>query len=340
MNIQQLFTIYSRTHFSFRSTVPRVILLSPSDALSTTLHRQAIQQHYQSRPIVSVVLIKKLRKYNNGVRCSEATSLRKQTSESFDPWKPIRSERRGEAYGEVDAAGPPYVRHLDDPTDDNIQIDEINRLIYERNHARRDRDFDKANSIRTELKSQHGVVLNDQERTWSTNPANVGRFRPTEDFGPTGHDYKLSEKSGRSISYLHENMIHDLISERLHCKLHRKFERADIIEKQLNDANVQLDDQNKVWRHDGKRFACGVYDYAYADEAGPIKTTMPVEKIKALLRERLACRFNRDFITADRIREELKVEGIYIEDVDRLWRGDGIPFPKRVHNPREGYDEA
>ena len=347
MDIRKSATILSRSLRS-HSVVPCWMLLKPSDAPSATSRCQVLQQQHQRRQLASMILITKIRSYNNNMFFPATKLLRKKATVTYDPWEPPKPTRGGPAFGETDAAGSPYSRHPDDTdtnNNDGIDVEEINRLINERNNARRSRDFDIANRVVTQLKSEYGVVLNDQERTWSTNPANMGRFKPlnntsTEDFGPTGHDYKLLEKAGKSITQLHEDFIHSLIAERLQCKKNRNFDRADAIQQQLNDAHVQLDDGNKLWRPDGKRFASGVYDYSYASEAGPIITTMPVEQIKASLRERLACRFNRDFVTADRIRGELQAVGVYIEDDNRLWRGDGIPFPKRIHNPREGYDEA
>ena len=168
------------------------------------------------------------------------------------------------------------------------------------------------------------VSLMLQKRTCATN-SSTG-FNSMEQFGPNGHDYKLSERAEKSISPLHEDAIHKLISERMKCKLHSDFSRADAIEKQLNEAHVRIDDGNKVWRSDGKRFASCVYDYAYYRESFPNISNMPVQQIKALMRERLACRFNRDYATADKIRVVLQASGIYMHDTARLWRADGKPF--------------
>ena len=329
------------------------------------------QQQQQCRHLASMMMITKLRFYNNNTEFPEAIFLRKKTDSDYDPWAPPKPTRpaggRGGGGGgfgggsdyrpsnssgggggggggysgggggytgsgggnRSNSFGSSYSRHEDDP-DDGMEIEEIERLIEERVVAKRERNFDVADDIRDQLRSEHRVVVNDRDRTWSTNPANVGRLgvmSPVEDFGPTGHDYILYEKAGQSISSLPEDEIHNLIAERLRCKLGREFDRADEIKRELVDAHVQVDDDNKLWRADGKRFTiAGVHDYAYAPDAGPINSTMPETEIKQLIRERVACKFSRDFAAADNIKAELEDVGVFVNDNDKLWRADGETF--------------
>lgn len=342
---------FSRSHCK----ILRLMLWQPSDIVPITAsgyHHVSELEQQQYRPLTSM-LFTKLRCY---AKYSKETFLRKMTTATdYDPWKPPKvttSSDGGSITGSSGGGGvrgfgggTVYSRHPDDPTDDGIAVEDIQRLINKRNHARRNRDFMIANRTRTQLITEYGVVLNDQERTWSTNPANVGRNKSmnyvrVEDFGPTGHDYKRAENAGKSISPLPEDLMHELIAERRHCKLNRNFRRADEIQQQLNDMHVQLCDDNKLWRSDGKRFPSGVYDYSYAPEAGPMTSSMPEEQILALLRERLACRLNRDFTTADAIRTELEAAGVYVLDIDRIWRADGIPFDKKRMHRREDLGET
>ena len=228
----------------------------------------------------------------------------------------------------VDTFDSKYQRHPGDPTDDGLEIEEIEQLLVERSNAKRDRKFELADRIRDQLISEYGVMLNDRDRIWSTNSDNIG-FSPAQDFGPTGHDYTLYGRAGPSISPLSEDSIHKLISERLIFKLNKEFKRADQLKSELMNAQIHIDDDNKLWRADGKKFLVslgGNYDYAYAPDAGPMDSPLTEEKISELLRERLACKFVKDYSTADRIRDELKDAGVEINDDDLLWRADGQPF--------------
>jgi hypothetical protein len=246
--------------------------------------------------------------------------------------------------GGVSTFGSSYSRHPDDSTDDDIDVTEVEKLLEERNEAKRDRDFALADSIRDDLKKHHGVYVDDKERTWSTNVANSGRLgvrnTSTEDFGPTGHDFELCDQAGPSISALSKESIHKLISERLHCKLSRDFDRADEIKKQLNDANVQLDDRAKLWRADGRRFlTLENHDYSYAPDAGPIDSTMSKDEINNLIRERLMCKINREFEAADSIKADLEDAGVFVDDANKLWRADGQSFYSGGRRDDDEYDD-
>ena len=229
--------------------------------------------------------------------------------------------------------------------------EKITQLIRERFCCRISRDFETADQIQATLLDA-GVFVNDNDRTWRADGEsfsgerqrvdnalggrNVERIPvggakrnpPRNAFGFLEHNYQRAEAAGESISPLSEAEIHRLIEERLRYKMNHDYDRADAIHKELIAANVQLDDKNRLWRSDGKRFATGVYDYDYAPDAGRITSTMPFQKIRMLLRERLTCRFNQEWNKADSIRAELNQAGVFVSDREKLWRADGKPFPK------------
>ena len=267
---------------------------------------------------------------NYFIRKNTITNMRDDSWDASKPTRPIHAARAGE----VGPTGSSYSRHPEDPTDDGIDVKEIERLIEERIAAKRVRDFNRADSIRSQLKFDSQVVLNDKDRTWSTNSANVGPIRPmrnppVDGWGGIGHSYTLHRLAGPSISTLTEDAIHQLIAERVKCRLDRDFDRADEIQRQLVDAHVQLDDRKKLWRSDGVRFSPEGYDYEYAPEAGPIKSSMPEEDIKELLRERFARKISHNFDGADAIEFELIDAGVDLIDKERLWRADGEKFPSQ-----------
>jgi hypothetical protein len=266
---------------------------------------------------------------------------------NFDPWAPPASAippRGGggfvsdEAKKRVASFGCSYQRHANDQRkdDEDLDIDAIEALIEERNEAKRERNFEHADAIRDDLKSMHGVYLNDRERTWGTNASIIGGYlgsspRIPEQFGPTGHDYQLCDDAGPSISPLSDDEIHKLIAERLRCKLNRDFQRADEIKEELVAKDVAIDDSSKMWRADGVRiyFAGGrnkKFDYSYAPDAGPSRATMTDDEVSKLLAERQECRYNRDFDGADSILTDLEDAGVQIDDANRMWRADGKSF--------------
>lgn len=295
-------------------------------------------QQRQCRHLASI-MITKLRLQDRDRDYPASIIFRKKTDMEYDPLDEPKGARPvGGRVGEVGVGvwpnttvGSSYHRHPDDPTDDDIDVESIEDLIAQRNNAKRDRDFRRADGIRSQLKFNFRVVLNDRDCTWSTNSANVGPIRPmrhslADDLGQTGHDYKLYHLAGNSISSLSEDMIHQLIAERMKCRLDRDFDRADAIQQQLIDAFVQLDDHRKLWRADGTRFVPYGYDYSYAPDAGPNTSSMPEEQIKELIEERFACKLSRDFESADLIEDDLGEVGVYLHDGKRLWRADGQRF--------------
>lgn len=186
-----------------------------------------------------------------------------------------------------------YEREVDDQPSldaaaaDDIDLDEINRLIFERNEARSEMRFEEADAIRDELMRGHGVRLFDNERAWRSGqtPTPRGmrltthnrrgggggggdRREPRDgesggkrnfDFGPRGHDYVLSADAGPNASPYDEDEIHVHIAERLQAKLVHDFAKADKIQAQLMDAGVFMQDRRKEWRADGQAYA---NDYA------------------------------------------------------------------------------
>jgi cysteinyl-tRNA synthetase len=224
----------------------------------------------------------------------------------------------------------------------HVENRDMDQLIEDLKDAERNRDDNRADSIRQILKSTYGVCRIEQDWTRSTQPTNVEQlgdmiYPLSEEHGPTGHDYTFSTRAGSSISPLGENLIHTLIAERMHCKLNRNFDRADAIQKALNEAHVQLSDLQKEWRADGIRFLPAGHDYEYAPDADPSISSMPEEEIKELIAERYGRKISHDFAAADIIESELKEAGVYLNDADRLWRADGKTF--FYGRRRDGYND-
>lgn len=71
-------------------------------------------------------------------------------------------------------------------------------------------------------------------------------------FNSFGHDYtQVGGPIDSSICKLKEDDIHDLISERMNCKVKRNFERADEIWGELRENGVRINDKLGEWKFDG-----------------------------------------------------------------------------------------
>jgi cysteinyl-tRNA synthetase len=155
-----------------------------------------------------------------------------------------------------------------------VNEDAVNTLLDERLQAKQKGDYDRADAIQEELVKDHGVSVWEEDRIWRTGPAAVkprnknsnnnnknkrDRAQHQRDFGPNGHDYSLSREAGNeseseSTTHLTLAEIHELLAERLQCKMARNFKEADAIKDDLKRAGVHVHDGRKEWRADGVPF--------------------------------------------------------------------------------------
>jgi len=244
----------------------------------------------------------------------------------------------------------------------NVDVAAVERMIAERNQARKRRDFDAADSIRDDLLSDFGVAVFDKDRAWRTGCSASGsgmrvgnyqkkgwggqkqqqRGRPSRNFGPNGHDYELSRDAGEHTSSLSTQEVHEMLARRLQAKLERQFETADGIEYELADAGVYVHDGMKEWRGDGVQYG----DYggrsakpgrtrdSWSDRSRPYRKSeysLPLDdedaesdEIDQLVNERARCKMTREYDEADRIRDGLKEKfGVEIDDKIREWSVGG-----------------
>jgi hypothetical protein len=67
----------------------------------------------------------------------------------------------------------------------------------------------------------------------------------------------------------------------------------------------------------------GGHDYSRA--AGDTSTAVDVAKVDEMLAVRISAKKGGDFVTADRIRDELRAMRVQVSDPDRTWRVMGTP---------------
>ncbi|GMI31700.1 hypothetical protein TeGR_g14162 [Tetraparma gracilis] len=209
-------------------------------------------------------------------------------------------------------------------------LDAVHNMLVERADARRERDFDTADSIREDLFREFQVSVYDADMSFefvapgsrppsrSRPPQQRGGQRgPAQDFGAKGHDYQRS--GGDKAELTDEQLldVDDMLRERLECKLRRDFRDADDLQERLReDYGVNVNDGRKEWRADGQDFSM----YERDGPAGDDETEGFVGEVSALLKDRFAARRDRDYDAADTIKDELRERlGVFVDDRARTW---------------------
>lgn len=190
--------------------------------------------------------------------------------------------------------------------DDVVAI--IEKRIDDRNAAKKNRDFETADSIREELLAKYDVTINDKLKLWSAG----GYF---EELGgkmrtPRG---VYTRRGGGDLSEEDVKYVEDMLTQRYNAKKNRDFETADSIRDVLQaNFNISIDDKESVWRVDSS-------EYFQTGDAKLSKNDQ--DYIIMRLQERFECKRNRDYEGADAIRESLANQfGVKIDDRNKEWR--------------------
>lgn len=110
-----------------------------------------------------------------------------------------------------------------------------------------------------------------------------------------------------------EPEILELVSRREAARQARRFEESDAIRQELRDRGVELYDKEKEWRaKDGRRGSLFT--------AGAAECVLSDAEIQNQIGQRDEARKNKDFDTADRIREALRQMGVELLDKEAVWR--------------------
>lgn len=166
-----------------------------------------------------------------------------------------------------------FSRVVDPHTNDHdVDIVAVNRLIHHRIHARTNKDFRSADIILNQLLSNHGVILNDSNKTWKTGTKKeikklkiqqqkvekvaavkkeVGGGRSSSNHNSNKYEYNLSPDAGPNSSTLSGEEIRSIIADRGSARRYQDFEKADMIRNQLKLAGVYIEDGLQEWRADG-----------------------------------------------------------------------------------------
>jgi cysteinyl-tRNA synthetase len=141
--------------------------------------------------------------------------------------------------GKISSVGPgdPYVRRGGGELSQEEE-DRIHAMIRERNDAKRDKDFGKADRIRDALGEDYAVRVDDRSREWMV----------------VSDDYVMSSpvSSSPPMEASLKAFITRKISERSVAKLNKEYDIADAIRDELyEEYNVYIDDRVREWRVEG-----------------------------------------------------------------------------------------
>ncbi len=253
--------------------------------------------------------------------------------------------------------GHDYHRSSDaGPNTSEFSDPEINDLIAERLQAKLSRNFNKADDIQSQLLS-NGVYVHDGRKEWRADGIPFGDEmrrdgRPGRTSGSRSDRDRPYQKSVYSadLDEEDEGLVDSLLEERSKFKQLRDFDKADAILQGLESRfNVLVDDRLREWsvagdfgsEHNSQReMAKAMRSRGFAKSPTSLDLDPEEEEIVvAKIEERVQAKQDRDFDTADRIREELEQEfGVYINDKQRLWSAGGgfEDGPKKSGYTRRG----
>ena len=242
----------------------------------------------------------------------------------------------------------PYAEHdyerAQDDDGSSVDVAAVDALLAERVQMKRRRLFDEADAIRDELQRVHGVSVWDRERVWRTGRGggrNQRQRGPPRSLPACGHDYECGN-SDASQSGMAVDEIDAILAERLQCKFRRDFQRADALQEELFSMGVRVHDGLKLWRDDGGGFGDELGRNAKAGRQRNSRQDRATytmdpdsdevddedkEEIEKLVAQRLEAKFERDYATADQIREQLQNEyDCKVDDRKRKWTVGDRPF--------------
>lgn len=187
-------------------------------------------------------------------------------------------------------------------------VDEIQELLEERDSARINRDFDKADGIREQLVSEFNIYVNDKKREWS-----FGRTDDRSERSERVESKGFTQRGGGKLPASELAKVNDLLLERKSLKRERRYDEADAIRNQLmEDYGISIDDRNSEWRIRDAAYTMSQDSKAIDEEAH--------QKIQDMVENRVRAREARDFETADEIRDDLERNfSVSIDDRLREW---------------------
>mmetsp|Transcript_28843 Transcript_28843/g.42565 ORF Transcript_28843/g.42565 Transcript_28843/m.42565 type:complete len:846 (-) Transcript_28843:18-2555(-) len=212
----------------------------------------------------------------------------------------------------------------------------VTALLKERAKFKSQQDYTKADGIRDGLKERYNIHVDDRTYEWS-----VG--------GSFGDDRNLQRELSQSFAsreYIQSPSsldlanpeddlpkIQALLQERVKFKQERNYAQADAIRDQLSfDYDIILHDKLKLWSVGGSFDEEALpsrrkkREYSLRGSPGDL-TEDDIQTIQTLLAERAEAKKDRDFDTADSIRDQLTQDyNIVTDDTNLEWKVDNDEY--------------
>jgi len=194
---------------------------------------------------------------------------------------------------------------------------EIQEYIREREEARSAKDWTRSDQLRDTMR-QMGVELIDRDSIWRTSSGRSGTYgggpvQPRPATATPEAITSLCPLGVSSIQNFSRQQITALISERERLRAAQDFEAADEMRRQLGALGVEIFDNERIWRTTsgeqgviitgGHQVVCDLSDF----------------DIAARVQQREDARNNKDWGSADTIRDELRQHGVELLDNQKVW---------------------
>ena len=221
---------------------------------------------------------------------------------------------------------------------DTAPVDEqrIDAILTQRNDAKRARDFETADRLRDQLQAEFNIRVDDKTREWRVMGAGAGMFGLAASHAPVsggygaapgmgggmgnvGHDYTRTPGDNAPVDV---EKVNQILAQRLDAKRARDFTTSDALRDQLrNEMGIEVMDREKQWcvRGGGGMMGGGggggmmAHGYRRDDDG-----SMPVdvERVNTILSQRHTLKMQRDFQTADMLRDQLRGMGVEVQRSD------------------------
>jgi cysteinyl-tRNA synthetase len=215
------------------------------------------------------------------------------------------------------------------PNTSPLSDTEIHAKIAERLQCKMRRDFSRADAIQSEFESL-GIKVHDGMKQWRADGETFGDYAsdrgPGRTMGSRNDRNRPYEKSSHSQDTTDADEIQALVDERAEAKKTRSYDVADEIREELKrDFNVEIDDKSRQWSVGGgfgmpdrgmdRRDRFPPYEMSPSSEVSEDAGT-----IQGLVEQREAARKDRDYDTADDIKDELRDSyNVVVDDKRRQW---------------------
>ena len=185
-----------------------------------------------------------------------------------------------------------------DPNDfGNVDEQAVNDLLSTRLQYRKRKMFNEADDVRDELLNVHGVTVWDRDLMWTTQSRGGGGGRGGERGGGRGRGDRFDRSGGRGggIGRMRDGG---------------------------RGGGRGRGGRGGGGRRENKFNEFG-HDYTQLGQIDTSICTLGEGEIHSMIRERMECKFARDFRTADQIEQELMNAGVEVHDGFKEWRADG-----------------